>query len=46
LQQIREKKYIQALEGYHGPVVLVGISYEKKGENAKQHRCVIRQVEI
>jgi hypothetical protein len=46
LQQIQEKKYIQALEGYHGPVVLVGISYEKKGENAKQHRCVIRQVEI
>jgi hypothetical protein len=46
LQQIQEKKYIQALEGYHGPVVLVGISYDKKGENAKQHRCVILQIEI
>jgi hypothetical protein len=44
LHQIKEKKYIKALEGYKGVVVLVGISYEKKGED-KKHSCVIERVE-
>jgi hypothetical protein len=45
ITQIKEQKYIKALEGYKGDVVLVGISYEKKGEN-KKHSCVIERVEM
>jgi hypothetical protein len=44
IDQIKEKKYIKALDGYKGDVVLVGISYEKKGED-KKHNCVIEWVE-
>jgi hypothetical protein len=44
INQIKEKKYIKALDGYKGEVVLVGISYEKKGED-KKHSCVIERVE-
>ena len=48
IQQIKSKKYIKGLDGYHGTVLLVGISYEKaaKGENNKKHSCVIEQVLI
>jgi hypothetical protein len=45
INQIKEKKYIKALDGYKGEVVLVGISYEKKGED-KKHSCVIERVEV
>jgi hypothetical protein len=45
IDQIKQKKYIQALDGYKGEVVLVGISYEKNGADAKKHRCVIERVE-
>jgi hypothetical protein len=45
IDQIKQRKYIQALDGYKGEVVLVGISYEKNGEDAKKHRCVIERVE-
>jgi hypothetical protein len=45
ITQIKEQKYIKALEGYKGDVVLVGISYEKKGED-KKHSCVIERVEM
>jgi hypothetical protein len=45
ITQIKEQKYIKALEGYKGEVVLVGISYEKKGED-KKHSCVIERVEM
>jgi hypothetical protein len=44
IDQIKHRKYIKALEGYHGEVILVGISYEKKGKNQKKHRCVIEKV--
>jgi hypothetical protein len=44
ITQIKEQKYIKALEGYKGEVVLVGISYEKKGED-KKHSCVIEWVQ-
>jgi hypothetical protein len=44
IDQIKEKKYIKALDSYRGEVVLVGISYEKKGED-KKHSCVIERVE-
>jgi hypothetical protein len=43
--QIKKKKYIKALEGYKGEVILVGISYEKKGADHKKHKCVIERVE-
>jgi hypothetical protein len=45
IDQIKKKKYIKALDGYKGEIVLVGISYEKDGANAKKHRCVIERVE-
>lgn len=41
LTQIKEKKYIQALEGYEGEILLVGIHYEKED---KKHTCVIERV--
>jgi hypothetical protein len=46
IDQIKQKKYIKALEGYKGEVVLVGINYEKDGKNAKKHRCVIEKVNV
>lgn len=45
LDQIRDKKYIEALDGYKGEVLLVGISYEKRSEN-KEHVCRIERVEV
>ena len=41
-------KYIKGLDGYHGTVLLVGISYEKgaNGENNKKHSCVIEKVVV
>jgi hypothetical protein len=46
ISQIKKNKYIKALEGYAGEVLLVGISYEKDGKDAKRHSCVIERVEI
>jgi hypothetical protein len=45
IDQIKEKHYIKALDGYQGEVVLVGISYEKNGNEGRKHRCVIERVE-
>ena len=45
LDQIRDKKYVEALDGYKGEVLLVGISYEKRSEN-KEHVCRIERVEL
>lgn len=45
LDQIRDKKYIEALDGYKGEVLLVGISYEKRSEN-KKHVCKIDRVTL
>ena len=44
ITQIKEKKYIQALEGYEGEILLVGINYEKEGTEGKKHSCVIERV--
>jgi hypothetical protein len=44
IDQIKKNKYIKALEGYAGEVLLVGISYEKEGKAAKRHSCVIEHV--
>jgi hypothetical protein len=46
IAQIKKNKYIKALDGYKGEVLLVGISYEKDGKDAKRHSCVIERVEI
>ena len=38
IRQIKEKKYVKALEGYSGQVLLVGISYDKE---TRKHSCEI-----
>ena len=45
IRQIKENKYIKALDGYRGKVMLVGISYEKKKRNEgyKKHTCRIEE---
>ena len=43
LQQIRDRQYTQALEGYSGEILLVGISYNKENKD-KPHSCVIQRL--
>lgn len=40
ISQIKSHKYISALKEYKGNILLVGISYEKKG---KKHQCKIEK---
>ena len=40
LQQIKDKNYVQAVAGYIGNILLVGISYDKK---SKEHECIIEE---
>ncbi|MDE6983905.1 MAG: ATP-binding protein [Lachnospiraceae bacterium] len=42
LQQIKDRQYTQALEGYTGELVLVGINYDKDRKD-KPHSCVIEK---
>ena len=42
IQQIKDRRYAQALEGYSGEVLLVGINYDK-GNKEKPHSCVIEK---
>lgn len=44
IRQIKDRRYTQALEGYTGEILLVGISYAKEDKN-KHHRCIIERVE-
>jgi hypothetical protein len=44
IDQIKNNKYLKALDGYKGEILLVGISYEKDGAEAKKHRCVIERI--
>ena len=44
IQQIKDRNYTQALEGYVGEILLVGINYDKENEN-KPHSCVIERME-
>ena len=44
IQQIKDRHYTQALEGYVGEMLLVGINYDKDKEN-KPHSCVIEKYE-
>ena len=43
LRQIRERKYIHALEGYSGEILLVGVNYDRKNPD-QPHSCVIERV--
>ena len=42
IAQIKEKKYVQALENYQGKILLVGINYDEK---KKEHQCRIEEIE-
>lgn len=44
IRQIKDRRYTQALEGYTGEILLVGVNYAKEDKN-KRHRCVIERVE-
>ncbi|WP_285824349.1 AAA family ATPase [Schaedlerella arabinosiphila] len=41
LDQIRERRYAEALEEYKGNLLLVGINYEKE---SKEHQCEIEKI--
>lgn len=41
IQQIKDRRYTQALEGYAGEILLVGINYDRE----KAHSCVIERWE-
>ncbi len=43
IRQIRDRQYTQALEGYTGEILLVGISYDKDNPN-KLHSCAIERI--
>ena len=43
ISQIKSKRYVSALEGYKGNILLVGINYEKK---SRKHQCRIEKIEI
>lgn len=44
LQQIKDRKYTQALERYSGEIILVGVDYDKD-KTDKPHSCMIERVE-
>jgi len=44
IQQIRDRQYTQALEGYSGEILLVGINYDRENIR-KPHSCVIEKLE-
>ncbi len=45
IQQIKDRQYVQALEGYVGEILLVGINYDKNNKN-KPHSCVIEKYSV
>lgn len=44
LQQIKDRRYVHALDGYRGEILLVGINYDRDDKN-KSHSCVIEKTE-
>ena len=44
LQQIRDRKYTQALERYSGEIVLVGVDYDRNKAD-KPHSCLIERIQ-
>lgn len=43
IRQIRDRQHVQALEGYVGEVLLVGINYDRD-DPGKPHKCIIEKV--
>lgn len=43
IQQMKDRHYTQALEGYTGRILLVGINYNKQN---KQHSCIIEKMNL
>lgn len=43
LQQIKNRQYTQALEGFSGEIMLVAVNYDKENPD-KPHRCVIEKI--
>lgn len=41
IEQIKERKYVQALEEYKGNILLIGINYDKE---SKKHQCIIEEI--
>ena len=41
--QIKERKYVKALEGYQGNLLLVGINYDKE---SKKNQCKIEKLSL
>ncbi len=44
IQQIKDRQYTRALEGYVGEILLVGINYDREKKD-KHHSCVIERLE-
>ncbi len=44
IQQIKDRKYSQALEDYIGEILLVGINYDKNAPS-KPHSCIIERTQ-
>lgn len=44
IRQIKDRNYTQALDGYAGEILLVGINYDKDNKN-KPHSCIIEKAE-
>lgn len=42
IKQIKAKQYFEALQDYHGQILLVGISYDKK---SRKHQCRIEKID-
>lgn len=43
ITQIKEKRYVQAVEGYTGEILLIGINYDKE---SKKHQCRIEEYKL
>lgn len=41
IKQIKERQYMSVCKGYHGTVLLTGITYDK---NTKRHECIIEEI--
>ena len=41
IAQIKDKKYMKALEEYKGNILLVGVNYDKE---SKKHQCVLEEI--
>jgi hypothetical protein len=47
ITQIKARNYPQALQGYGGALVLVGISYDRNAPpGQRRHTCVIETLEM